>query len=115
MPQQPFDATGRWAGSWWPHATSAPAEPQCKSLRCTVSRNDNIWQAVFQAECDQAYTFTVAMEGRPAGDVVLFRGTTDLGQQGGEFDWIGRAAEREFVGFFTSSYYVGEFRLERTE
>jgi hypothetical protein len=32
---------------------------------------------------------------------------------GGEYDWIGRAAGDEFVGFFTSSKYAGEFRLQR--
>jgi hypothetical protein len=112
MSKQLNAVTGEWAGTWWPQ-TPEPADRQCKSLACTVVCNGASWQAVFKAECDQAYTFTVAMEGRPAGDVVLFKGTTDLGEQGGVFDWIGRAGDQEFVGFFTSSHYVGEFRLER--
>jgi hypothetical protein len=80
-----------------------------------VIRNEANWQAIFKAQCDQSYTFTVAMEGRPSGDVVLFKGTTDLGEQGGVFDWIGRASQHEFVGYFTSSHYVGEFSLKRKE
>jgi prepilin-type N-terminal cleavage/methylation domain-containing protein len=43
-----------------------------------------------------------------------FKGTTDLGEEnGGVFEWIGRAKDNEFVGFFTSAKHVGEFRLER--
>lgn len=38
----------------------------------------------------------------------------DLGaENGGVFDWIGRAAGDGFVGFFTSAKHAGEFRLER--
>lgn len=110
MHQQPV--TGEWTGAWWPQSPTA-AERHGKSLQCTVVHQDGTWQAIFRAECDQAYTFTVSMQGRPSGEVVLFQGTTDLGEQGGLFDWIGRASEQEFVGFFTSSHYVGEFRLER--
>jgi len=34
---------------------------------------------------------------------VLFKGTADLGpKDGGVYDWIGRATEKEFVGFYTS-------------
>lgn len=79
-----------------------------------MARNVAAWQATFKAECDRSYTFTVTMDGRQAGKAVLFKGTTDLGEQGGgAFDWIGRATEQEFVGFFTSAHYVGEFHLER--
>jgi hypothetical protein len=54
------------------------------------------------------------MLGRQAGDIVLFSGTADLGpQDGGVYDWIGRATETEFVGFFTSQKYTGHFRLAR--
>jgi hypothetical protein len=113
MSTQPCDVTGKWIGTWWPK-TATPADDQCKSLVCTVDCRDGKWRAVFEAECDQAYTFTVAMEGCPSGGAVLFKGTTDLGEQGGVFDWIGRADQQEFVGFFTSAHYVGEFHLERT-
>jgi hypothetical protein len=108
----PCDVTGQWIGTWWPLA-STPESKVCKSIGCHVVRNGDAWQAIFQAECDQSYTFTVAMDGRQAGGAVLFKGATDLGEQGGVFDWIGRADSQVFLGFFTSSYYVGEFRLER--
>ena len=55
------------------------------------------------------------MQGRQAGDVVLFQGTADLGEKdGGILDWIGRATEDEFVGFYTSQEYTGHFRLARS-
>jgi hypothetical protein len=54
------------------------------------------------------------MDGRQAGEVVLFKGTTDLGEKdGGVYDWIGRATDKEFIGFYTSAKYAGVFRLTR--
>ena len=51
---------------------------------------------------------------RAVGEVALFQGTADLGEKdGGVFDWIGRANDEEFVGFFTSRGYTGHFRLAR--
>ena len=112
------DVTGTWKGQWWPHQPHttpvAPAEETCKQLSCRVICEDGTWKAVFDAQCDQYYTFSVEMEGEPAGVAVLFRGTTDLGEQGGGvYEWIGRVNDEEFVGFFISAHYVGEFRMER--
>ena len=46
------------------------------------------------------------MEGRQVGKAVMFKGTVDLGKNdGGVFDWIGRANDKEFIGFFTSAFY----------
>ncbi len=54
------------------------------------------------------------MDGRQAGAVVLFKGTADLGpKDGGAFDWIGRANDKEFIGFYTSGTYTGTFKMER--
>jgi hypothetical protein len=54
------------------------------------------------------------MTGRPSSEAVLFKGTTDLGEKdGGVYDWIGRATDREFVGFYTSANHTGAFRLTR--
>jgi hypothetical protein len=40
----------------------------------------------------------------------------DLGaKDGGVYDWIGRANEKEFVSFFTSAYYTGTFNLARAK
>ena len=56
------------------------------------------------------------MEGRLAGGVVMFKGSADLGQQdGGVYDWIGRAVDNEFVGFYTSAAYTGVFSLARVK
>ena len=47
---------------------------------------------------------------------VLFKGTTDLGEQdGGVFDWVGRATDDQFVGFYTSGHYTGVFSLKRVK
>jgi hypothetical protein len=49
------------------------------------------------------------------GKAVLFKGTTDLGaRDGGIFDWVGRATDKEFIGFYTSAYSTGVFSLTRT-
>jgi len=45
---------------------------------------------------------------------VLVNGTTDLGEKdGGVYDWIGRATDKEFVGFYTNAHYTGVFSLNR--
>jgi hypothetical protein len=54
------------------------------------------------------------MEGRLAGGAVLFKGTADLGpKDGGVYDWIGRADDKEFVGSFTSGFYTGVFTMTK--
>jgi len=51
-----------------------------------------------------------------AGSVVIFQGSADLGDKdGGVFDWIGRANDKEFIGFFTSKGYTGVFRMARAK
>jgi hypothetical protein len=56
------------------------------------------------------------MSRRAAGKTVLFKGTADLGpKDGGVYDWIGRATEKEFVGFYTNAYYTGVFTLTRAK
>ncbi|HWY87488.1 MAG TPA: TIGR03067 domain-containing protein [Gemmataceae bacterium] len=107
--------TGQWTGTWGP-LLPKPASPNAKSsealMDCAVVYKDGTWQATFEGECGRPYKYTVKMEGRQAGDVVLFKGTTDLGEKdGGVFDWIGRAGPQEFIGFYTSAKYTGTFRL----
>ena len=120
--------TGEWVGTW---GISAPpkagypraGEPQSPSqhtgvelrLDCKVTeQRDGAWQATFEGECGRPYKYTVKMQGRQSGDVVLFQGTADLGEKdGGVYDWIGRATDNEFVGFYTSGTHVGHFRLTR--
>ena len=54
------------------------------------------------------------MEGKQSGGVVMFKGSADLGpKDGGVYDWIGRATDEEFVGFYTSAAYTGVFSLSR--
>jgi hypothetical protein len=56
------------------------------------------------------------MEGKPSGGVVMFKGSVDLGpKDGGVYDWIGRAVDDEFVGFYTSAAYTGVFSMTRVK
>lgn len=116
-PTKTPEVTGAWTGVWGPYnpAQSATlAKEQCKALDCRVVRKDGVWQATFEGECGGPYKYVIKMEGRQAGNAVLFKGTTDLGpKDGGVFDWVGRATDKEFVGFYTSARYTGVFQLTR--
>lgn len=114
----PPEVTGSWTGIWGRYSPSISAtlkEEDCKALDCDVVRTDaGDWQATFHGECGRPYRFKITMDGRQAGETVMFNGTADLGEQdGGEFDWVGRATDQEFVGFFTSAHYTGAFQLRR--
>ena len=116
---------GDWTGDWGmysPPPKSGEVPPalkkmmypdQCKVMDCKVKALPNgKWEATFEGECGRPYKYTITMQGRQAGDVVMFQGSADLGEKdGGVFDWIGRASSKEFVGFFTSKGYTGTFRL----
>jgi hypothetical protein len=106
--------TGEWTGTWGPYAEKPNPDAKKMRLDCNVVKKDGVWQATFEGECGRPYKYTIKMEGRQAGDAVLFKGTTDLGEKdGGVYDWIGRATGNEFVGFYTSAKYSGVFRLTR--
>lgn len=113
------DIAGAWTGTWGsysPAQGTTPPKSICKDLTAKVERKDELWQAVFEGDCGRPYKYTIKMEGRQVGKVVMFKGTTDLGSKdGGIFDWIGRATDKEFVGFFTSAYYTGTFNLARAK
>ena len=117
-PQVP-DIAGDWTGTWATYSPAQGAVPPkdiCKSLVCKVASKDGVWEATFEGDCGRPYKYTIKMEGRQVGKVVMFKGTTDLGaKDGGVFDWIGRANEKEFVGFFTSGFYTGVFSLTRAK
>ena len=114
--EQP-DISGRWTGTWAPfHPADATEDgAQRQRMDAMVERQGgDRWTSAFEAECNRPYKYVVEMEGRQAGGVVLFRGTTDLGSDdGGVFEWIGRATEREFIGFYASAGYTGVFTLSR--
>jgi len=115
--QAPPEIDGDWTGTWstWSPAQGAvPAKEICKELTAKVARKDAIWEAIFEGDCGRPYKYTIKMEGRLVSGVVMFKGTVDLGpQDGGVFDWIGRATNNEFVGFFTSWPCTGVFNLTR--
>ncbi|MBO0720677.1 MAG: hypothetical protein J2P41_07640 [Blastocatellia bacterium] len=111
---------GEWTGTWGiynPAQGATPPKEICKKLDAKVEpQKDGVWQAVFEGDCGRPYKYTIKMEGRQIGKVVMFKGTADLGpKDGGVFDWIGRANDKEFIGFFTSANFTGTFNLARPE
>ncbi len=117
--QQAPDIAGEWTGTWSSYNPAQGAASQrelCKNLTCKIEFKDGVWQASFEGDCGRPYKYNIKMEGRQAGKAVLFKGTTDLGaQDGGVYDWIGRANDKEFIGFFTNAYYTGFFTLTRAK
>ena len=118
-PQGPPEITGKWSGTWTSfNPAQATAQPRelCKRLDATVTREADVWIATFEGDCGRPYTYKISMKGRLVGGVVLFTGTVDLGQQdGGVFDWVGRATGGEFIGFYTSAYSTGYFNMKRAQ
>jgi hypothetical protein len=117
--QGPPNISGAWVGTWSaynPARPSTPPQEQCARLSATIAQKGNIWEAVFEGDCGRPYKYTITMEGRAVGPVVLFKGSVDLGaKDGGVYDWIGRAVETEFVGFYTSAAYTGVFNMTRAK
>jgi hypothetical protein len=118
-PQTPPDLTGQWVGTWSafnPARASTPPKELCAKLTATLAQKGDVWQAVFEGDCGRPYKYNITMEGRGAGGAVMFKGTADLGaKDGGVYDWIGRADNNEFVGFFTSAAYTGVFSMTRAK
>ncbi len=104
--------SGDWVGTWG--VSGAPQNYQ-QRLDCrVVALSPDKWEATFEGECGRLYKYTIQMPGRQVGEVVLFKGSADLGKQdGGTYDWIGRATEEKFVGFYTSRKYTGTFEMTR--
>jgi hypothetical protein len=113
------DINGEWAGDWGPYNPASGmgmVKGLCKSLTSKVTEQNGVWNATFEGDCGRPYKYVIKMEGRLVGKSVLFKGTVDLGEKdGGVFDWIGKANEKEFVGFFTSSGYTGVFHLKKAQ
>jgi hypothetical protein len=111
------DIAGDWTGTWGvysPAQGTTPPKDICKKLDAKIELKDDVYLASFEGDCGGAYKYSIKMEGRQVGKAVMFKGTTDLGaKDGGVFDWIGRATDKEFVGFFTSASYTGTFNLAR--
>src|SRR5262245_10138554 len=117
--EQVPDVTGEWTGVWSsynPAQGGGTPKDLCKNLTAKITQKIGIWEAIFEGDCGRPYKYEIKMEGRQVGKVVLFKGTTDLGtKDGGVYDWIGRANDKEFVGFFTSAYYTGTCNLARAK
>jgi hypothetical protein len=118
-PQGPPEITGAWTGTWSafnPARASTPPQEQCAKLTASIARKGDTWEAVFEGDCGRPYKYSITMEGRLVGNVVMFKGSADLGQRdGGVYDWIGRAVGDEFVGFYTSAAYTGVFSMTRAK
>jgi hypothetical protein len=127
-PAKAPEVVGKWTGDWGPYDPAkgvALDKAKCKVLDCQVllkeaaagsSSAAPVWEATFEGECGRPYKYTIKMDGRQASDVVLFKGTVDLGEKdGGVYDWVGRATATDFAGFYTSSHHVGVFSLKRVK
>jgi hypothetical protein len=110
--------SGDWGGTWGvfhPNQTRTAAQDTQRQLVChVVALTPDKWEATFEGECGRPYKYTIQMLGHRTGDVVLFKGSVDLGEKdGGVYDWIGRATEEKFIGFYTSQNYTGAFQMAR--
>ena len=118
-PSAPLDIAGKWTGTWSafnPAQPSTPPKEQCAHLDANVAAKDAAWIATFEGDCGRPYKYTITMDGRQTGPAVLFKGSADLGaQDGGVYDWIGRATNTEFIGFYTNAYSTGTFSLTRAK
>lgn len=136
-PPRPPAIAGAWTGTWGPYVPPVGNEKEAPNkvaggkeaegkkaspyaavqmkLDCKVTLLPNgEYEATFEGDAGRPYKYTIKMNGRAAGSSVLFKGTTDLGEKdGGVYDWIGRATEKEFQGFYTSSSHSGVFTLAR--
>ncbi len=108
---------GEWSGIWGafnPTGGGGLDKAKCKGLDCKVIRTLTGWEATFEGECGRPYKYTITMDGRQSAGSVLFRGTADLGEEdGGIHDWVGRANNDEFIGFYTSAHHTGAFTMSR--
>ena len=115
----PPDIAGKWTGVWSSYSPAQGATPpkeQCAKLDATVTVENGLWLATFEGDCGRPYKYSIKMEGRQVGRSVMFKGTVDLGaQDGGVYDWIGRATGTEFIGFYTSGFSTGTFNLARAK
>jgi hypothetical protein len=116
-PPQPLDIAGNWTGTWSnfnpAQATSQP-NVVCAKLDAKVAMVNGVWEATFEGDCGRPYKYSIKMEGRQEGNAVLFKGTVDLGPaDGGVYDWIGRANNSDFIGFYTNAFSTGLFTLKR--
>jgi hypothetical protein len=113
----PANPVGKWTGTWFafnPAEGATPPKEQCKSLTAEITKDGEAWKAVFEGDCGRPYKYNITMEGRAVGPVVMFKGTVDLGaKDGGVYDWVGRANDKQFVGFYTSAFAVGTFSMTR--
>lgn len=118
-PQVPPDINGAWSGTWSvynPARATTPPKEQCAKLTANITQTGEVWEAVFEGDCGRPYKYTIKMEGKHSGGVVMFKGSVDLGpKDGGVYDWIGRATADEFVGFYTSAAYTGVFSMTRAK
>lgn len=119
QPATPPDIVGKWTGTWSsynPAQSSTPPREQCAKLDANVVQEGGVWKATFEGDCGRPYKYAISMEGKQAGRAVMFKGSADLGaQDGGIYDWIGRATATEFIGFYTSGLSTGTFSLSRVK
>lgn len=119
---------GAWTGEWQDYKPAPPSKVvgekkggkslyPAMDLQCMVTAlGEGKYEAVFEGECGRPYKYKIKMQGRAVGSAVLFNGSVDLGpMDGGVYDWIGKANDKEFIGFYTSQGHTGNFSLVRPQ
>ena len=120
------DIVGQWTGTWgdysppMPEGADAPRQkrkaPPMRLDATVTLKDDGKYEAVFEGDCGRPYKYRIPLPGRSVGASVMFSGSVDLGREdGGVYDWIGRATDKEFIGFYTSQGHVGAFQLSRVK
>jgi hypothetical protein len=113
--QPATDVPMQWVGLWGAFDIEQGKmldKDYCKRIECVIEHRDGQWHANFEGECGRPYKYSITMQGRAIDGVLMFEGTVDLGpEDGGVYDWIGRADGEHFVGFYTNAHTTGVFRM----
>ena len=64
---------------------------------------------------DVLLNYTIAMEGRQVGGVVIEGNRGSRWRNGGVYDWMGRTDNTEFIGYLPSAGYTGVFSVTRAK
>jgi hypothetical protein len=94
----------RWSGTWQDNTPGPNGVAHNGDLYCTVKRvNDENYKARFTGYCGRQFAYDITMRGRAEAGTVLFEGTADLGDDGGEYQWTGTIRGERFNGQYRSA------------
>lgn len=107
------DISGAWEGTWQNRNNTH----QDRMRAVLTSIGSDTYRASFYAWYKRVLTFSYTTElrvERREGELVLFRGETDLGKlAGGLYRYEGHATPADFFSTYDSKYDIGTFTLRR--